>query len=149
MYIFAVALQDGGWHHVKSYAPERARRPDTVALWHKIETVEDPIWTARYHARGADMAFGGQVIVTMADGRVIQDELGVADAHPLGARPFTRPRYVEKFRTLAEGVIGVEEQDRFLALVERLPALTAAEVAALNLVAPREALGAEVPVGIF
>ena len=26
MYIFAVALQDGAWHHVKSYAPERARR---------------------------------------------------------------------------------------------------------------------------
>ena len=32
MYIFAVALQDGSWHHVKSYAPERAARPDTVEL---------------------------------------------------------------------------------------------------------------------
>ncbi len=27
MYIFAVALQDGGWHHVRSYAPERAAAP--------------------------------------------------------------------------------------------------------------------------
>jgi 2-methylcitrate dehydratase len=33
MYIFAVALKDGGWHHEKSYAPERAARPETVALW--------------------------------------------------------------------------------------------------------------------
>ena len=38
MYIFAVALQDGTWHHVDSYAPKRAARADTVRLWHKIET---------------------------------------------------------------------------------------------------------------
>src|SRR6201994_500408 len=45
MYIFAVALQDGTWHHEHSYAPERAHRPDTVELWHKVSTVEDPGWT--------------------------------------------------------------------------------------------------------
>ncbi|WP_234293570.1 MmgE/PrpD family protein, partial [Nocardia jinanensis] len=39
-YIFAVALQDGTWHHERSYAPERAQRPDTVALWRKISTAE-------------------------------------------------------------------------------------------------------------
>src|SRR5699024_7580067 len=37
-YILAVALQDGGWHLVGSYAPERAQRADTFALWHKITT---------------------------------------------------------------------------------------------------------------
>ena len=42
----------------------------------------------------------------------------MADAHPLGARPFGRPQYVEKLRTLAEGVIETAEQDRFLALVD-------------------------------
>ena len=47
MYIVAVALQDGVWHHVDSYLPERASRPDTVRLWRKIETVEDPTWTER------------------------------------------------------------------------------------------------------
>ncbi len=149
MYIFAVALQDGGWHHVKSYAPERAQRPDTVALWHKISTVEDPVWTERYHARGADMAFGAQVIVTMKDGRVIQDELAIADAHPLGARPFARPQYIEKFRTLADGIVAADEQARFLGLVERLPSLTAAEVAALNFVVTPDKLGPEAPAGIF
>jgi len=149
MYIFAVALEDGGWHHVKSYAPERAQRPETVALWHKIETVEDPIWTERYHAKGDDMAFGGQVVVTMQDGRVIQDELAIADAHPLGARPFARPQYVEKFRTLAEGVVEPAEQDRFLGLVERLPSLSAGEVGQLNFVVPADRLGAPAPAGIF
>src|ERR1700678_461799 len=49
-YIFAVALQDGSWHHERSYAPERAHRRDTVALWHKICTVGDPEWTRRYHS---------------------------------------------------------------------------------------------------
>ncbi|OJY70058.1 MAG: 2-methylcitrate dehydratase [Sphingobium sp. 66-54] len=149
MYIFAVALQDGGWHHVKSYAPERARRPDTIALWHKIETAEDPVWTARYHATDADKAFGGQVIVTMKDGRTIIDELGVADAHPAGARPFRRPDYIGKFRTLAEGIVEPREQDRFLALVERLPSLTAAEVTQLNFTVPAARLGAGAPAGIF
>ena len=149
MYIFAVALEDGGWHHVRSYAPERAQRPETVALWHKIETVEDPKWTERYHAPGADKAFGGQVIVTMADGSVIQDELAIADAHPLGRRPFARAQYVEKFRTLADGIVEPAEQDRFLALVERLPELTAEEVRQLNFVVPADRLGAEPPAGIF
>ncbi len=149
MYIFAVALQDGGWHHVKSYAPERAQRPDTVALWHKVSTVEEPIWTKRYHAPGADKAFGGQVIITMEDGSIIQDELAIADANPLGARPFARPQYIEKFRTLAEGIVSKEEQDRFLGLVERLATLSADEVKALNFVVSADQLGAQAPAGIF
>jgi len=149
MYIFAVALEDGGWHHVDSYTPERAQRPSTVALWHKVETVEDPKWTERYHAKGSDKAFGGQVIVTMEDGSVIQDELAIADANPLGARPFARPQYVEKFRTLAEGVVAQAEQDRFLALIERLPTLSAADVNQLNFTVPAGRLGPEAPAGIF
>jgi len=149
MYIFAVALQDGGWHHVKSYAPERAQRPDTVALWHKITTVEDPVWTERYHAKGSDKAFGGEVIVTLEDGTVIRDELAIADAHPLGARPFARPQYVEKFRTLAEGIVAPAEQDRFLALVDRLASLSADEVRQLNFTVSADKLGAAAPAGIF
>lgn len=149
MYIFAVALQDGGWHHVNSYLPERAQRPDTVELWHKISTVEDPVWTERYHAPGADKAFGGHVTIILENGGVIEDELAIADAHPLGARPFARRQYIEKFRTLAAGVVGQAEQDRFLGLVERLPELSKDEVAQLNIVADDVQLGAKVPNGIF
>lgn len=50
MYIFAVALQDGVWHHEFSYTRKRSTRPETVELWHKIRTVEDPEWTRRYHS---------------------------------------------------------------------------------------------------
>ncbi|WP_017596582.1 MmgE/PrpD family protein [Nocardiopsis potens] len=134
MYIFAVALQDGAWHHERSYAPERARRPDTVDLWRRITTVEDPAWTERYHSTDPEKkAFGGHVSIELDDGSVIADELAVADAHPLGARPFTRPDYIAKFRTLAAGAVSRPDQDAFLDLVERLPELAPEEVRRLAL----------------
>ncbi len=124
MYIFAVALEDGGWHHERSYAPERAKRPETVALWHNIRTEEDPAWTTRYHATDPKVkAFGGHVVVTLKDGSVIEDEIAVADAHPLGAHPWKRPDYIRKFQLLADGVVSASEQTRFLAAVENLPQL--------------------------
>lgn len=133
MYIFAVALEDGGWHHQKSYAPERAARQETVALWHKISTVEDPQWTRRYHSHDPkENAFGGRVVVTLKGGSTISDELAVADAHPLGVRPFARPQYIAKFCNLAEGVVAPQEQDRILGLIERLPELKAEELAGLT-----------------
>jgi len=139
MYIFAVALQDGTWHHERSYAPERARRPDTVRLWRKIRTVEDPEWTARYHHPDpSKKAFGGRVEITFEDGSKLVDEIDVANAHPNGARPFRRPDYIRKFDTLTEEIIDRAERDRFLGLVERLPELTPEEVLELNVVVPRD-----------
>jgi 2-methylcitrate dehydratase len=85
MYIFAVALQDGRWHHVDSYAPKRAGRADTVRLGHKIETREDAEWTRKYHSRDPEeLAFGGRVEIAFRDGSKLVDELGVANAHPNG-----------------------------------------------------------------
>ncbi|GAT74927.1 2-methylcitrate dehydratase, partial [Microbacterium sp. HM58-2] len=119
-YIFAVALQDGGWHHVDSYAPERAARPDTVELWHKITTAEDAEWTRRYHSEDPEVkAFGGRVEFRLTDGTTVVDEIAVADAHPLGARPFARADYIRKFRILAEPVLEAAEIERFLELVQR------------------------------
>lgn len=150
MYIFAVALQDGGWHHERSYAPERARRPDTVALWHRVRTEEDPEWTRRYHSHDpAEKAFGGHVVITLDDGSVIEDSIAVADAHPLGARPFARDQYVAKFRTLADGVVARAEQDRFLALVERLPTLTAGELSGLGFTVDPDSLARGANRGLF
>lgn len=133
-YIFAVALQDGSWHHVDSYTPERAQRADTVDLWNKITTAEDAEWTRRYHSLDpAEKAFGGRVEIELADGTKIVDEIAVADAHPLGARPFARENYVNKLRTLAAEAIEPAELDRFLAAVERLPELAAGELDQLNI----------------
>lgn len=137
MYIFAVALQDGEWHHVGSYAPERAKREDTVRLWHKISTIEDPEWTRRYHSHDPnEKAFGARVVITMEDGSVIEDELGIANAHPFGARPFGRAEYINKFKTLTDEILDPAESSRFLELVQRLPDLSPAEVQQLNPVAP-------------
>ncbi|MFC4225133.1 MmgE/PrpD family protein [Lysinibacter cavernae] len=150
-YIFAVALQDGSWHHEASYAPERAGRPDTVSLWNKIVTEEDAEWTRRYHSLDpAEKAFGGSVEIVLADGTVIRDEIAVADAHPLGARPFAREQYVAKFRTLAENVLEQSEIERFLDVAQRLPELTGAELAGLTIVGkPGLLASVNTPKGLF
>ncbi|MGO2141084.1 MAG: MmgE/PrpD family protein [Leucobacter sp.] len=150
-YIFAVALQDGGWHHVDSYTPERAGRADTVDLWHKITTAEDAEWTRRYHSEDPDeKAFGGRVEIELTDGTKIVDEIAVADAHPLGARPFARDNYIAKFRLLAEPVLEPAEIERFLELVQRLPELSADEVRELNIVAKAGVIDlAAAPKGLF
>jgi 2-methylcitrate dehydratase len=151
-YIFAVALQDGAWHHERSYAPERAHRPDTIALWHKISTVEDAEWTRRYHSTDpAEKAFGARAEVTLKSGQVISDELAVADAHPLGARPFGREQYVGKFTELAGDVVDDAERQRFLDAVENVSELKGGALAALNV---RVAAGVldkapTIPSGIF
>jgi 2-methylcitrate dehydratase len=132
-YIFAVALEDGGWHHEHSYTRARAMRPETVALWHKIRTVEDPEWTRRYHDPDPEQrAFGGRVVVTLDDGTVVEEEVDVADAHPRGRRPFGRVQYIAKFRALAEGIIEHEEQERFLDVAQRLHRLEPDELAGLS-----------------
>ncbi len=132
MYIFAVALQDGRWHHVDSYSPQRAATPDTVRLWHKISTVEDPEWTRRYHTSDPkEKTFGGRVEVRMSNGETLIDELAVANAHPLGARPFGRSDYIHKFETLTEGLVSDHERRRFLDSVQNLPNATWDEFGAL------------------
>ncbi|MFE7190247.1 MmgE/PrpD family protein [Kitasatospora sp. NPDC057541] len=128
-YVLAVALEDGTWHHERSYAPERAARPETVALRRKISTVEDPEWTRRHHDPDPERrAFGGRAVVTLEDGTVIEEELAVADAHPAGARPFDRPAYGRKFRTLTEGLVTPAAQDRFLDAADNLAELRATDL---------------------
>ncbi len=137
MYIVAVALQDGAWHHVRSYNPERARRPDTVRLWKRIRTVEDPKWTERYHSRDPNtLAFGGRIELRMKDGSVIADELAIANAHTLGAAPWQRADYVRKFRTLTEGILDQAEAERFVGVAQRLPHLSSAELPGLTIKLP-------------
>jgi 2-methylcitrate dehydratase len=141
MYIFAVALQDGRWHHVESYTPERASRPDTVRLWRSIETREDEEWTRRYHATDpSEKAFGGRVEILLKDGSRIEDQLAVANAHPLGAKPFGRSDYIRKFQTLTERIISPQESQRFLDAAQRLSDLQAADLHQLNIELPGESL---------
>jgi 2-methylcitrate dehydratase len=149
MYIFAVALQDGRWHHVDSYTKERVGRPDTVRLWRSIETCEDPEWTRRYHQTDPALkAFGGRVEIVFKDGSRMEDELAVANAHPLGASPFRRADYIHKFQTLTEGIISPQESRRFLDAAQQLPDLPATELFRLNIELPQGRL-AKGRAGIF
>jgi len=137
MYILAVALEDGRWHHVDSYTRKRATRPSTVRLWHKIETREDPEWTRRYHAKDPnELAFGGRLEITMTNGERIVDEMAVANAHPLGAKPFARADYIAKFRTLTEGIVAPREANRFLETVQDLASLPAGALGGVNVAIP-------------
>ena len=141
MYIFAVALQDQTWHHVKSYAPERANREDTVRLWHKVRTVEDPKWTERYHSQDPNVkAFGAKVEITFKNGEKMVDEMAVANAHPFGAKPFERPDYIRKFQMLCEGIVSEGEQKRFLDIVQDLENLSVEQVRDLNILADQISL---------
>ncbi|MSO75429.1 MAG: MmgE/PrpD family protein [Alphaproteobacteria bacterium] len=135
MYIVAVALEDGEWHHETSYAPARARRPSTVALWHKVRTLGDAGWNARYHAADPAMrAFGGRMEIRLDDGRVVAGELAVAHAHPNGKRPWGLADHVAKFNALSP--LAEPECQRVLGLARRLADLDAAGLRALNPILP-------------
>ncbi len=147
-YILAVALEDGAWHHERSYTAERAHRPSTIALWRKIRTIEDPTWSARYRDPDpAKRAFGGHVTVTVRDGRAIDAELAVADAHPNGRRPWRLRDYEAKFRGLADAIIPPEEAVRFLADAKRLIQLTPTELRHLNPAAHTATVKPDSPTG--
>ena len=133
MYIFAVALEDGKWHHVDSYTPRRANKKSTVTLWRKIKTFEDKKWTKKYHDSDPNKkSFGGRVVIKMKDGTKIEDEISVADAHPAGNRPFERSNYIEKFQTLTEAIITPKESERFINDVQNLRKLKSGELTKLN-----------------
>lgn len=133
MYIFAIALQDGRWHHERSYAPERAKRPDTVRLWQKIATTEDPEWSRRFKQPDPiHKDHGGRVVITLTDGTIITDEIAVPASHPRGARPFDRSDYVAKFSALSEGLITASSAHSFLNAAANLDGLRKDQLFALN-----------------
>src|SRR3984893_17758991 len=151
-YIFAVALQDGTWHHEHSYAPERAHRPPTIEVWHKPPPGGHRESPRRYHSTDpAEKAFGARAEVTLKSGEVITDELAVADAHPLGARPFGREQYIGKFTHLTDGVVDPAEQQRFLDAVQRVRELKGDQLGTLNVRVLPEVLdkAPTIPSGIF
>tara|TARA_B110000438_G_scaffold40636_1_gene40562 strand:+ start:1107 stop:2612 length:1506 start_codon:yes stop_codon:yes gene_type:complete len=134
MYIFAVALEDGKWHHIDSYTPERANTKSTVELWKKIKTLEDKKWTKKYHDPNPNRkCFGGKVVIRMKDGSKIIEEVNVADAHPNGKNPFKRKDYIDKFKTLTKGIIETKESERFLNDAQDLRNLGKSELEKLNI----------------
>ena len=75
-------------------------------------------------------------------------ELAVANAHPNGATPWTRPDYVRKFEVMTDGLITPEERTRFLQACADLPGLPAGELHRLHVAMPDGAVQVGRP-GIF
>ena len=134
MYIFAVALEDGDWHHVKSYTKARANKKSTIKIWHSIKTHENKKWTKKYHdPNPKNKSFGARVTVTLKNGKKITEELDKADAHPYGSRPFKRKDYIKKFLTLTKNIISKKESNRFLKVVQNLKRLKSGKINKLNI----------------
>ena len=150
MYIFAVALEDAKWHHVKSYTRARANRKSTIKIWHSIKTHEDKKWTKKYHdPNPKNKSFGARVIVTMKNGKKISEQLERADAHPFGARPFRRKDYIKKFNTLTENIISRKESLRFIKAVQNLKKIKKGKLIKLNIEVDKKYLKKNNKLGIF
>jgi 2-methylcitrate dehydratase len=150
MYIFAVALEDADWHHVKSYTKQRANRKSTIRIWKSIKTYEDKKWTKKYHdPNPKKKSFGAKVIVTMNNGEKIIEQLDRADAHPYGARPFKRQNYIQKFLTLTNNILDSKESSRFLKNVQNLKNLKSGELNKLNIQINKNQIKKNKKKGIF
>ena len=150
MYIFAVALEDADWHHVKSYTKQRANRKSTIKIWKSIVTHEDKKWTKKYHdPNPKNKSFGAKVVVTLSNGKKIVEQLDRADAHPYGARPFKRQNYIQKFLTLTDGILDKKESLRFLKTVQNLKNLKSGELNKLNIQVKRSKIKKNTKKGIF
>jgi 2-methylcitrate dehydratase len=71
--------------------------------------------------------------------------MAVANAHPLGARPFGRDDYIGKFLTLTDGIISTREANRFLEAAQALPGLAAGDLHQLNVALPAGTLAVGKP----
>ena len=150
MYIFAVALEDGDWHHVKSYTKARAKKRSTIKIWRSIKTYEDKKWTKKYHdPNPKKKSFGAKVIITLKNGRKITEQQESAAAHPYGSRPFKRLNYINKFLTLTKNIIDKKESDRFLKTVQNLKKLKPGQLDKLNIEVRKNKLKKNSKKGIF
>ena len=150
MYIFAVALEDADWHHVKSYSKSRAKKKSTIRIWRSIKTHEDKKWTKKYHdPNPKKKSFGAKVIITLKNGKKIIEQQSVADAHPYGSRPFKRENYIKKFLTLTEKILDKKEGSRFLKTVQNLKKLKSGQLGMLNIEVKKNKIKRNLKKGIF
>ena len=150
MYIFAVALEDADWHHVRSYTRSRATKKSTIKIWRSIKTHEDKKWTKKYHdPNPKNKSFGAKVVITLKNGKKVSEELNKADAHPYGSRPFKRDNYIKKFLTLTKNILSKKETNRFLKSVQNLKKLRSGQLNQLNIEVKKSFLKRNLKKAIF
>lgn len=145
MFAIARTLQIGEWHHERTYDIKPEQKDELRGLMEKVETKFEQKWEDAYHSQDPKVqAFGGKMIIELADGTTLEKEKARANAHCYGDTPWGREQYTGKFDSLTEGKVSGDERTRFLDVVDRLDKLSAAELKGLSTkvdLAKLEALG--------
>ncbi len=150
MFAIARTLQIGEWHHERTYDIKPAEKDELRGLMQKVVTKFDQKWEDAYHSQDPKVqAFGGKMIIELADGRKLEAEKARANAHCYGATPWGRAQYIGKFDSLAAGVVSERERASFLEAVDRLEKVGAEELGGLTPAADMIALAVPERDGLF
>jgi 2-methylcitrate dehydratase len=132
MFAIARSMQLGRWDE-NVYDIKKGEKEELRQAMAKIRTQQDAEWERRYHSTDPkEQSFGGTLIVTLANGKVVKDEKSCANAHPFGKTPWKRPHYIRKLENLTKGLISDVERKRFLKAVDGLEKASAAQLAGLT-----------------
>jgi 2-methylcitrate dehydratase len=132
MFAIARAMQLGRWDE-DVYSIRAEEKEELRAAMAKIRTKEVAKWEEKYHSTDPkEQAFGGKIIITLTDGKVIEDEKSCANAHPLGKTPWKRPDYIGKLTKLTAGILSDKARDAFIAAADGLETLPTARLAELT-----------------
>lgn len=131
MFAIARSMMLGRWDEdVYEIKPEE--KEELRAAMAKVRTKQDAEWERRYHSTDPkEQAFGGNLIITLADGTVIKDSKACANAHPFGSTPWKRPNYIRKLESLTKGIISDKERAAFLDAADKLETLSSGDLCKL------------------
>src|SRR5262245_9010076 len=114
-YLVAAAFHDGGVTPA-TYTPARIQDPTLRPLIEKLTVVEEPEFSRRYPAEACT-----RITVTTTDGRRVTAETSFPKGHR--RNPLTDAEVEQKFRGLADGVLGAERGGQVLGHAWRLESL--------------------------
>ncbi len=133
MFAIARTLQIGEWHHERTYNIADGQKDELRSLMHKVTTKFDQKWEDAYHSQDPKVqAFGGKLIVELANGKVIEKEKARANAHCYGDTPWGRTQYIGKFERLCDGIISDAQKTKFFESVHDLENLTSKQFGTLT-----------------
>ncbi|MGB0212083.1 MmgE/PrpD family protein [Algiphilus sp.] len=150
MFAIARCIQTGEFHKDRAYQMTQAEKDELRKLMARIETKLDQRWEDLYHDQDPNVqAYGGRMIVTLADGSEVADEKTRANAHPGGDTPWQRPDYEAKLADYTRDLVSDAERTRFIEAVSGMDALSGDQLATINLIVDAGRLEAPETRGIY
>lgn len=131
MFAIARSMQLSRWDE-DVYDIKAEEKEELRAAMLKIKTVHVDEWERRYHSTDPkEQSFGGKLIITLADGTVIEDSKACANAHPLGSKPWKRPDYEGKLSKLTKHLLSDKARGEFLKAVDDMEKFSGSQLGAL------------------